>query len=338
MPDLSEKSFGPVYCVEKPDFPLHPLCTVFPRASDEDVTEMCRITRQIGGILNDPIVVWHDPEAGVKMVLDGGNRQHVARLCEVHIEVRDFLGDYPAARTFVLLKNLGRRHLTSTQRVAALLELEKVDRKHDFRPANARELMAKQAGASESTVKQVERVAQKGGDEAIRRLKEGRSTLREELRGIGDVVADPTGRSAKTEHLPTPGDVVLDDDGTEVPEALLDVWRSRARFRETRASFKLCLDGLRSILREPGGGGVSVEHERHVKDLVSDLEAKMPSLICCHCDGSGVSKSELSNKRWRMFGDEKSVGKCYCCKGRGYLLKDEPRPGPEWESQRKLAS
>jgi hypothetical protein len=333
MPDVQE-AFGPVYFVASPDFPLHPLCTVFPRASDDDISEMAKITRHLGGIINNPIIVWRDPSRGELEIIDGGNRQHVARLCGCGCEVREFLGDYAQGRTFVKLWNIGRRHLTGTQKAAALLEMSKLDAKYGFSPGNQRESIAKQSGVAEETVRKIQRVAAKAGVDAVRRLIENKTTLREELKIIEE--GDPTGKAVEGPRPETPPDVILDDDGTEVPESLIDVWKVRAKFREVRARFKEDLNALRSIIREPGGHGLSVEHDRHVKDLVADLEAKMPSLICCHCRGTGLSASELSKKRWLSMGDEGSVGKCYCCKARGYLLKDEPRPEPEWEM--KLAS
>ena len=102
---LNEGQFGPVYKVETPNFPLHPLCTAFPRASDQDKAEMAKQTREIGGIINAPAVVWLDPVLGEKAILDGGNRQDVARLCGVPLEVRDFTGDPSAlGKAFTLLK------------------------------------------------------------------------------------------------------------------------------------------------------------------------------------------------------------------------------------------
>lgn len=326
---VNQKHFGPIYVVEDPNFGLHPLCTVFPRASDDEVNEMCKITRHLGGVINNPVTVWLDPARGVKEMLDGGNRQAVARICKVSLEVRDFLGDYHQARQYVLVRNLTRRHLTGTQKAAALIELSKIDIQRNYIPPNIRDTIAAQAGIKADQVRKIEKVAS-ADPGALQRLRDGTSSLREETKKSQE--GDPTGKNliGLPNRPETPPEAIIDNDGTPVPDNLLDVWKVRGKFRAARASFQDSLTKLREVIREPGGHGLSVEYERWAKNLIQDLDAKMPALVCCHCWGSGVSKSEISNKRWRAHHDENNVGKCYCCKARGYLLKDEPRPDDEW--------
>jgi len=323
---ITKDNFGPVLVSQDPNWPLHDLCTAFPRACDEDIEEMCRATRLLGGIINDPATVWEGH------ILDGGNRQKVARLCKVPLEYREFSGVYAQAKLFVLVKNLGRRHLTVGQKAAIAASIVAVDKKRGVLVGSQRDAVARLAKSSRATADQALKVQREGGDEALKRVASGESTLSEELDEIarhGD--DDPTGRNVKRDKpFDIDVEVMTDDYGTEVPEKLHDVWGSRTAFLETRSHILTAQEAYKRLVAHPAAWGISVEYGRHLKDLASDLDAKQPGAVCPHCLGEGVSQAELSTRRWRLNGCEKDVGKCYLCKGRGYRLKDEPIPEPEW--------
>jgi hypothetical protein len=327
---VSPDCFGPVLRVDKPDFKLHPLCTAFPRADDVDVAEMCKITRLMGGILNEPATLWEG------MILDGGNRQKVCRLCEVPFEYREFTGTYEQARAFVIAKNLGRRHMTGQQKAASMLKIVQEDKKRGLISGSVVRAVADAAGVSPSLAAKVNRLRDDG---SLDRVISGETSVREELDRLAGN-DDPFGRSAgEIDPALVPADVICDDDGREVPLDLHEVWCARPLMVDLRKDILGdTLERAKKVVNHPGGRGVSVEYLRMLRDLVGDLEGKRPSLVCPHCLGSGVARSDISDRRWRQVGKEDQIGKCYLCQARGWLAKDEPRPGPEWESQLKLAS
>ncbi len=87
---------------------LHPLCTFFPRMSDEEFNLLKESLQQNGQ--THPIFTLDG------MILDGGNRYRA--LCELGIEpkITEYQGQSPTQ--FILSSNLHRRHLTPGQSAA----------------------------------------------------------------------------------------------------------------------------------------------------------------------------------------------------------------------------
>lgn len=99
--------------------PLHPLCTAFPPIDPEDFDELVEDISANG--LREPIVLLDG------QVLDGRNRYHACLQAGVEVRFREFgsnNGDGTDPVAFVLSKNLRRRHLTASQRAAAVAKAQ----------------------------------------------------------------------------------------------------------------------------------------------------------------------------------------------------------------------
>ncbi|WP_250533499.1 hypothetical protein [Caballeronia sp. AZ10_KS36] len=97
------------------EFLRHPLSAAFPTFSQEDLAALADDIRQFG-----------QRESGLMldgMILDGWNRYCACELAGVDFNWVDFEDEHPDVDpvAFVLSKNLHRRHLTASQRAAAVV-------------------------------------------------------------------------------------------------------------------------------------------------------------------------------------------------------------------------
>lgn len=105
---------------------FHELCLLFPQASDDVLADMAEDIKKYG--LNEPIIVYKG------QILDGRNRYLACRMAGVEPTFKEYTGDEPLS--FVVSKNLMRRHLTPSQRALSgykaykmLLAQENIDEK-----------------------------------------------------------------------------------------------------------------------------------------------------------------------------------------------------------------
>ena len=123
------EAIAPIPCAEpdsdKLPLPLHPLCTMFPRMSPEELQKLADNIRT--NKLQDKIVIYEN------QVLDGGNRLLACLKYGIELTGADFVewnGECGTPLAFVMAKNEHRRHMTQSQRamiashVKPLLEAE----------------------------------------------------------------------------------------------------------------------------------------------------------------------------------------------------------------------
>ncbi len=116
----------------------HPYADMFPRMQNEEFTALVASIRDDG--LAEPIVTWEGE------ILDGRNRYAACTKAEVEPEFIEYEGKDP--RGFVLLKNLHRRHLTTSQRamIAANMANMNQGQRTDLEPsANLQEVSVAEA-------------------------------------------------------------------------------------------------------------------------------------------------------------------------------------------------
>lgn len=322
-------TFGPVQVALNPEFKLHDLCTAWNPACDVDLDEMISVTRTLGGIINNPVTVWKG------LLLDGRNRQIVAKTLGMPLEYREFIGEYQQAYTYVLAVNLARRHLTPQQRAVMAARLADINKRNGIGDGPRVKDVSISAQVPKKTAMQaidVVKAANESGDEAmLDRIFKGESTPHKELKALKEKPLDLRGPPIKKDRplRDLSEEMFTDADGQVVPDCLLDVWKQVVKFSQLRIYFELGIPDLQRIMDHPTGKHLSVEHQRRVKELIRDLDAKTPNLVCPHCIGVKTCSCDLCKRRWASRGLEEKQ-ECYCCDGDGYLIKEQPYPDTEW--------
>lgn len=142
----------------------HELSAAFPSMTD---TELIALT--------DDITAYGQRDAGMLFegkVLDGWRRYQACELAGVEFRADQYIGDDPVS--FVMSRNAHRRHLTASQRAAAIVlcsEWKPTGRPEKGAPGSPfRSVpeMATVAGTSERTIQQAKRAVESGQGEAVR--------------------------------------------------------------------------------------------------------------------------------------------------------------------------
>lgn len=155
----------------------HPLSDAWPDMPQDELEALVADVRDHG--VRQPIALFDG------RVIDGWHRLKAAIRAGLH-DVETFKledspeGDDPAG--YVIACNGYRRHLTKTQRVAAIVAAERWREDHNnCGPTSARKI-AKRAGASVSMVEQVRKRVREGHGETLRTGRETLATLRRKER------------------------------------------------------------------------------------------------------------------------------------------------------------
>lgn len=100
------------------DLTFHFLCEVFPEMNEEEYDSLVSSMESQGFLSTDPVVIYYadDDEFTLPKILDGRNRYLAARDAGVTCTFVEYIGEDPSS--FVLSKNMDRRHLSSGQKAA----------------------------------------------------------------------------------------------------------------------------------------------------------------------------------------------------------------------------
>jgi len=153
---------------------LHPYCALFPQASDSEIVAMA------DSILRNGLREWIVRHLG--LIIDGRNRFLACTLANVEPKFVDYDGDTSDSSLleFVLSKNAGRRHMSTSQRalIAAKMSAKPNDENENtpiggFTQGRAAEIMA-------VSLREVQRAAQlirEGTPELIAEVERGEKTV-----------------------------------------------------------------------------------------------------------------------------------------------------------------
>ncbi len=166
---------------------LHPLCTFFPRMSDEEFTSLKDDILQNGQ--NEDVVVYNG------MILDGGHRYRACIELGIDPKLRAFDGENIVS--FVMSANLRRRHLSPGQSatIVALLDGWK-DNDSQKQSKNGRSETtiidrADAAGVGRSTQAKADRLVRSGTKEEVELVISGEKSLDDALVDAGVVQPKP---------------------------------------------------------------------------------------------------------------------------------------------------
>lgn len=150
-------------------YKYHELCLLFPPCTETELGELCKDIENNG--LLTPIVLYEGK------ILDGRNRTMACLACGVEPRYKQYSGDNPLS--FVISKNMNRRHLSESQRAmiaAKISAYESITQKQAAESFNVSERSVRDAlkvrgQASSETVDAVER-GDKTVHAAVKELKQ----------------------------------------------------------------------------------------------------------------------------------------------------------------------
>ena len=149
-------------------YPSHPLADIFPMIAEADLKVLAADIAANGQV--DPILLLDGK------VLDGRNRQAACALAGIEPHYTDFGGADPVS--FVLSKNLHRRHLSESQRAMAAAMIVDWERGINQTTAGAANLQARRAAEklsiSERSVFSAKRIREHGSPELIEAIRSGK--------------------------------------------------------------------------------------------------------------------------------------------------------------------
>ena len=165
-------------------YEFHELCCVFPRCTDAELELLISDIRENG--LQIPITLYEGK------ILDGRNRYLACQMLNKEPEYIEFDGDSPL--TFVISRNLCRRHLSESQRAmvaAAIIELKRNDNgKSEVTISEA----AQQLNVSPRLVNHAVKVINEGTEQDVEAIMSGEKKVRavsDEIREQNDFELSP---------------------------------------------------------------------------------------------------------------------------------------------------
>jgi hypothetical protein len=178
MADLNEGQ----HMTEKNHHPLelHPLCTYFPRMSEDEFNALKDNLQHNGQ--THPIYTLDG------MILDGGNRYRA--LCELGIEpaMIEYTGSNPTQ--FILSSNLLRRHLSQGQSAAIVsasqswVKAQAVSTLGNTAPLDTATARAKQSGVGQRTQQLADKLVKEAPAELVKEVIDGTKSLNKALKEI----------------------------------------------------------------------------------------------------------------------------------------------------------
>jgi len=159
---------------------LHPLCTYFPRMSDDEFNSLKDNIQDNGQ--THPIYTLDG------MILDGGNRYRA--LCELGIApvIIEYIGTNPTQ--FILSSNLHRRHLTQGQAAAIVSASQSwVNAQAESQLRSTAQLdttiaRAKQSGVGQRTQQLADKLVKEAPAELVKEVIDGKKSLNRAIKEI----------------------------------------------------------------------------------------------------------------------------------------------------------
>ena len=168
---------------------LHPYCALFPQASDSEIAAMAESIRRVGQ--KERIVRYQN------QALDGRNRFLACTLANVEPKFVDYDGDTSDSGLleFVLSKNAGRRHMSTSQRAVIAAKMSAKPNGENENPPIGGFTQARAAEVMAVSIREVQRAAQllrEGTPELIAEVERGEKTVHAALEECKLSETEPT--------------------------------------------------------------------------------------------------------------------------------------------------
>lgn len=256
---------------------VHPVCALFPMMAEAELRLLAADIQQNG--LQDPVML--DSEG---RVADGRNRLAACEIAGVE-PCTDVLDPHLDATTWIISKNLYRRHLTDSQRAMVAAKLASLphggDRKSDNAPIPAAPTQAKAAemlGVSERNVQFARKVIEEHPDQ-VAAVESGEKTVRAALRDPAQAHRPPP----KQEPPPEPA---VDSLGNELPPHVAEAIAQADRLKELVNEAHSLRRRVEEMCKDPLGSFINRQQvETDLKNAAAGIRFAIPYCICPYCWG-----------------------------------------------------
>lgn len=240
---------------------LHPLCTYFPRMSDDEFNSLKDNIQDNGQ--THPIYTLDG------MILDGGNRYRA--LCELGIDpvMIEYTGSNPTQ--FILSSNLLRRHLTQGQSAAIVSASQSWVNAQVASPLSSAAQLgtaiarAKQSGAGQRTQQLADKLVKEAPAELVKEVIDGKKSLNKAIKEI----APPKPEAPKPEPVP----VVEQESQEDQLSSIID--EQQGTIQALEADNKVMLKVIESDDRI----FASIEEVKKLTQLNKDLKERINELM-----------------------------------------------------------
>jgi hypothetical protein len=294
----------------------HPAANLFPMMSGDEFANLCLSIRQHGFDPSKPI-----KRNSAGKTTDGRNREAATQVVNaevalwnadpknadkqkeavVPVYVEEASDNDASILDTVLIDNLNRRHLSSSQKAAVLVKAGILggayQRKEELGEAGKRvagdiaEMIAAQHGVNHDYIYKVKAISKtaKIGKGLLEQIASGDLSVMAAYAKIKEV---PSGEAKEGDNNGTDADAILD--GTKKPVA--EEWKETFAVREKFAALAKLIRDARAACKEiaaaPGGqllaeGNNLKEVLANFGDAAKSLRNVEPHVVCPHCDGTG---------------------------------------------------
>ncbi len=294
----------------------HPAANLFPMMSGDEFQNLCLSMRQHGFDPSKPI-----KRSGDK-VTDGRNREAAAQVVNaevalwnadpknanepkaavVPVYIEETSDNDSSILDTVLIDNLNRRHLSSSQKAAVLvkagilggayLNKDKLNETGKRVAGDIAEMIAAQHGVNHDYIYKVKAISKtaKIGKKLLDEIASGEKSV---MQAYAEIKKLTEGKPKEgDDNNPTPEDAILD--GTKKPVA--EEWKETFAVREKFAVLAKLIRDARAACKEIAAtaGGQLLAEGNNLKEVLANfgdaaksLRNVEPHVVCPHCDGTG---------------------------------------------------
>ena len=230
------------------------------------------------------------------MILDGNQRIRACREARVEPKFNEFNGTDEQALNMVIDLNLGRRHLTQSQKAntvaKATLLYERGRPEKMAAGVQLTEELAEKVGVGMTTVKDAKKILRDGSENEKKALE------------TGEGKAKPLAEAIRAREKQSANGEVVDDNGTPVPVAVRAYWNRKPEANNVLNQIRAARGQVKKLLPDDPMW-CEVNLNGVLADLASAINrfaSAVPAYVCPYCRGTKPDS-------------------CKVCKGRGVISK-----------------
>lgn len=282
-----------------PRFELSKFCFLFPDMDPEQYDRLRDDIKENG--VSSAIVLWHDPEQGKLVIVDGRHRDKACSELGIECPTREFKGTAVDVAKHVISLNLSRRHLNAGQIAMAWAKANGIvavyrnpggatGRPKGEAKGSAYEIVGKEIGVSPATVNRATHVLRESPEKAEEVLS-GKKGL---IQAVKEIRKEKDDKIIDSRESITDAD---DYEGVETPAAATPADKGEPTTYQKMLEWNRVVEDWAKAALQVGQNppdGIDTKTleiiNAHLRSAASTMRAQKGHATCSYCDGEGCQK------------------------------------------------